>query len=594
MIDDLVTVDFETEAIIGNPLIHPPKPVGVAITLPNGDTDYHTGDLMESVCSDLWRSGVPMLFHNAPFDLSVARTHFGLPFPHWSLIHDTQYLVYLKDPHAPSLALKPSAERYLDLPPQEQDDLKAWILENVPGATAKGWGAHISKAPMEMVAPYAKGDTIRTRGLFDHLMPLVPQEPYDRERELMPILVAATIKGVRVATKRLEATLDACEGAQRQCEAHIRALLGAPNLNPHNARELAAALEDADAVVDWVLTPTGKKSTARDNLMANIRDPALLNLLIYTGAMQTAIGTFIKPWLEKALTDGRLHPNWNQIRSTEDRAKGTRTGRLSSDDPNFQNVPTPFSFGVPEGLIDMPILRDFILPEEGHVWLKRDWSAQEMRILAHFEDGDLAAAYADNPDLDPHNMVMQMVHRLIGKLFPRKFIKETGFGMIYGMGAPGLAKKIGDGMTTAEGRELQDSYKLALPGVGMLQGECKKRGKAGVPVTTWGGREYYAETPRIIKGVYRSFEYKLTNYLIQGSAADQAKQSLIDWDKGKPSHDVFMAQVHDEMNISAPEDSWKESMQWLRHCMEQDYFDVPMRSDSFKGATWGQIEEQEE
>ena len=163
--------------------------------------------------------------------------------------------------------------------------------------------------------------------------------------------------------------------------------------------------------------------------------------------------------------------------------------------------------------------------------------------------------------------------------------------MIYGMGAPGLAKKIGGGMVVAEARELQDAYKMALPGVGMLQKDTKSRGRQGLPVTTWGGREYYAETPRVIKGAYRSFEYKLTNYLIQGSAADQAKQALIDWWKGKGKNIVFMATVHDEINISAPIEEAYEAMEWLRKCMNADYFDVPMRSDALSGPSWGEIEE---
>ena len=597
MYTDLITIDYETESIVGNPLIHPPKPVGVAIWIPGGDPTYQpiNSTTVEQL-HNIYASGRPTLYHNAPFDLAVGHSHLGLPLPPWELVHDTQYLVYLKDPHAPSLALKPSADRYLNLPPEEQDDLKDWILANVPEATKKNWGAYISKAPFELVSRYAKGDVYRTRLLFDYLHPIVPHEPYDRERRLSPHLVAATQKGVRTHRIALANTLTACEQAQEQCEQRIRVVLNSPTLNTHSGDELASALSSSGAIAekDWVLTPTGKKSTARPNLMAGIKDPALLNLLVYSGAMQTAIGTFLRPWLEKSAGTGRLHPNWNQIRSTEDRIRGTRTGRLSSDDPNFQNIPNPFEFDLPEGLIDMPFLRNFILPEEGHVWLKRDWSAQEMRILAHFEDGAFLKQYQDNPALDPHDTVRQMIKTLINKDFKRKFIKETGFGQIYGMGAPGLAKKIGGGMLVSEARDLQQSYHLALPGVGILQGETKRRGKEGLPVTTWGGREYHAEAPKIVNGMYKSFEYKLTNYLIQGSAADQTKQCLIDWFEGKPTDSVFMATVHDENNISAPEEDWKPHMEWLKECMNKDYFDCPMRSDSFKGPTWGELKEVKE
>ena len=585
----MITIDFETEAIDGNALVNPPRPVGVAITYNNFHTEYYTGQEMVSRCVAAWDSNEALVFHNAPFDLSVARRWFGLEFPQWDRIHDTVYLLYLTNPYADSLSLKPSAEEYLDLPPEEQDDLRDWILENVRGANKKNWGAFISEAPVELVAPYAKGDTIRTRKLFDHLYNKVPKQAYDRERQLMPILVNATVKGIRVDRIALAKAYVDCKAAQGRCEDLIRSKLGVPELNPHSGPELAAALDAAGKMDSWVLTPTGKKSTARDNLIKGINDPELLKLLMYTGAMQTIIGTFIEPWLEKSEKTGRLHPNWNQVRSTEGARKGTRTGRLSSDDPNFQNVPKPFSFDIHDDLIEMPEMRRFILPEEGHVWLKRDWSAQEMRILAHFEDGDLCRAYNEDPELDPHSMVKDLIKAKIGKEFDRGFVKACGFGMIYGMGANGLAKSLGT--TPSDARQLQDAYKVALPGVGVVQAGTKRLGQMGKPITTWGGRKYLTEPPKIINNSYRTFEYKLTNYLIQGSAADQAKQCLIEWNEGKGDDAIFMATVHDEISISAPADNWRPHMEWLRECMNKDYFDVPMRSDAFVGNSWGTIEE---
>lgn len=586
----MITLDFETEAIVGNPIMFPPKPVGLAVTYDNMDTMYYTGD-MRHVFGNAVESGEDLLFHNAPFDCRVAEEHLGIPMPKWQQIHDTQYLVFLKDPHARSLSLKPSADRYLDMPPEEQDLLKEWILANVPKATEKTWGAFICEAPAEIVAPYAKGDTIRTRKLFDYLHPILPREPYDRERQLMPIMVATTRRGVRVNRTALDTMLGLCTAAQATCEQRIGAYLGAPGLNPHSGTELAAALANADQMTEWALTPTGKRSTARPNLMAGIRDKELLDMLVYTAAMQTIIGTFMEPWLDKSAADGRLHPNWNQTRHDHGTGgfKGTRTGRLSSDDPNFTNMPNPFDYPIPQGLVPLPSLREYILPEEGHIWLKRDWSGQEMRILAYYENGALASAYRENPDLDAHAMVKDIIHDLTAQDFPRKFVKETGFGMIYGMGVPGLAKKIGCDIQTS--RDLQSSYHMALPGVAELQKGTKNRGRSGGYITTMGGRHYYAEEPKIIKGAYRSFEYKLTNYLIQGGAADQCKQCIIDWDITKPSNDMLIGPVHDELNISVPERAAKNSMAHLRACMEQDFIDIPMRSEGFIGSSWGKLTE---
>ena len=583
-----VAVDFETEAIDGNPILNPPRPVGVAIRYAGQPPDYTPiNDHSVGVLRKLWASGQPMVFHNAPFDLSVARTHLNLPFPKWENIHDTMFLCYLADPYADSLSLKPSAERYLDIPPVEQDALRDWIVANVPGATVKNFGAYISKAPFEIVSPYAKADVVDTLGLWEHLHPQYGGESYDRERELMPILVAATVRGVRLARGPVEQAIERLTVAHTQCGNLIATYLGVPTLNVSSGTQLAQALSDADAVTGWDLTPKGARSTAKDSMIKYIKDPKLLHLLRYYNTLKTYLGTFLEPWYEMSQVDGRLHPGWNQIRSTEGQRRGTRTGRLSSDRPNFQNPPNPAGLTVPEGLPEIPDLRNYILPEEGHVWIKRDWSAQEIRILAHFEDGDLAAAFRANPRLDPHAMAKTLIYEITGRDYERKFVKETGFGMIYGMGGPGLAKKINKPESYA--REIQSAYLLAMPGVKKMQKGTKARGYAGKPIRTWGGREYYTEPPKMIDGTYRTFEYKLLNYLIQGSAADQAKQCLIDWDKGKADNDVFMATVHDEINVSVPIKVEKKSMRWLKACMEQGMFDVPMLSEGFVGPSWGEL-----
>ena len=589
----IITIDFETKAIVGNPIVNPPEPVGVAIWDSSlGDPEYlPINDESVSRLKQYWHSN-DLLFHNAQFDLAVAEKWLGIPQPSWDKVHDTLFMVYLKDPHAMNLGLKPSAEKYLDLPPEEQDDLKQWVLDNVVRSTPGTWGAYISEAPFDMVSKYAKGDVYRTQLLFESLIDEIPAEAYNRERQLAPILVTATRKGVPVHRGALEHAYGKAQAALAQGEQVVRQLLNNQTLNPHSNVELAKALEDADAVSGWDYTDKGNKRVAKTSLLKYIKDPKLLAHLNYVSTMSTVIGTFLEPWLQYSEVDGRIHPNWNQVRQPNERkggSKGTRTGRLSSDDPNFQNVidGSRYQSDLVE-LEPIPFMRRFITPEEGHVWLKRDFSGQEMRILAHYEEGKLAEAYRTDPDLDPHGMVQTLIKDMLGKEFPRKSVKECGFGMIYGMGANALSGRIG--CTMGEAKELQDAYKMAIPGVGIMQAGTKQRGRDRKPITTWGGRKYYAEDPKIIGGNYRSFEYKLLNYLIQGSGADQTKQCIIDWNTNKEDA-VFMATVHDEINISAPADRKVECMEWLRHCMEQDHFDVPMKSDSFIGSNWADLEE---
>jgi DNA polymerase I-like protein with 3'-5' exonuclease and polymerase domains len=134
-----VTIDFETEAIQQRPH-YPPKPVGLAVKFPGKPSKYLAWghptknnarwEDAERVLREIWDSDLDVLCHNAKFDLDVAETHFDLvPLP-WKRIHDTMFLLFLDNPHAASLSLKPSAERLLGMPPEEQDAVADWLREH--------------------------------------------------------------------------------------------------------------------------------------------------------------------------------------------------------------------------------------------------------------------------------------------------------------------------------------------------------------------------------------------------------------------------------------------------------------------------------
>jgi DNA polymerase I-like protein with 3'-5' exonuclease and polymerase domains len=613
---DLATIDFETEAIVGNPIINPPRPVGCSIWMPDEEPVYYSWgslhndnnisfDQFHQYLARIIDSGIPMLFHNATFDISVWNSFFcnaQVPWINqgWKKIHDTLYLLFLADPYSATFSLKPSADRYLGLAPDEQTKLYEWIMANVPECTSiKEAGAYISRAPFHLVAPYAIGDVVRTRKLFDLLYSqIVDQgmEPaYDRERRLLPTLLQATKRGIRLDRPLLAGHTEAYESCLIECENRLTGILGENAFASDGA--LADALEACGAVENWVLTPkSGKRSMSKDNLV--ITRPDVKILMDYRSNLQTCLQTFMRPWLKFSELDGRLHPNWNQVRqSRNDKgdSKGTRTGRLSSDSPNFQNVPTEFvdatgaPLPVPDGLHPLPQIRRYCLPEEGHVWLKRDFSSQEIRILAHFEDGSLCEAYRANPDLDPHQMAMELIAQMIGILYARKKIKITGFSIIYGTGGPGLAGQLG--CPVDEARSIKAAYLDAMPGVRDLMWDVQARGKRGEAIRTWGGRLYLAEPAKIINGQWRDFAYKLLNYLIQGSAADQTKESINDWEDSRNWESIFLATVHDEINISAPKASCDEHMRILRLAMDKDRFDVPMRSEGFIGENWADLKE---
>lgn len=586
-----LTLDFETKGIQPWPN-YPPKPVGLAIREPGGRSEYLAfGHPSGNNCDEAavetflkmhWDD--ELLFHNSSFDIEVAMKRYNLPYP--KRVHDTLFQLFLYDPHADSLSLKPSAKRILDIDPSEQQDLESYIRRHI--RNAKDWGAYIADAPADMVGPYAVGDVRRTYELHAFLLPLLQREgmgqAYDRELRIQPILMEGTRRGIRVDVERLGHDIERYTLVLNQCDEHIRKILNAPSLNIDSNAELADALDRAGMAEGWLYTPTGKRSTSKESLRAAVKSKDMLMWLGYRNSVSTCLTTFARPWYEQSSTTGRCHPSWNQVRGEE---YGTRTGRLSSNGPNFQNVPNEFEgVIVPPGFPEVPRMRKYLLPEKGHVWCKRDYSQQELRALAHYEDGSLCDAYRANPRMDVHGYASDLILKYTGHEFKRKQTKIVSFTLVYGGGIPALTAKLES--TAAEAAFLKETYLSTFPDVRELMQEVKARGHAKLPVRTTGGRLLYAEKPGPDG---RSKAYKLLNHLIQGSSADITKQSIINWDEHpmKSPDDLFLTTVHDENNISVPEEDWERGMRCLGEAMYAVPLDIPLLSEGFVGPTWGEV-----
>jgi len=593
-------IDFETDAIVGNPTVRPPIPCGVATKRPGYKSRYFAwGHPSDNTCTfedaknhlgEIVASGAPLLFHNAKFDLAILNKYFGL-YPAPERIHDTMFLIFLADPYADTFSLKPSSERLLGIPPEEQDELRDWILAHVDGATEKNFGAYISYAPGNIVAPYAKGDVDRTLSLYQAFHDKVPLEAYDRERRLLKTVMESEKRGVRLDQAALEEDMGNLEASLVRAEEGVRGFLKADDINLDSGMQLAEALESSGLCRPLPRTPTGRRSTARNALLGAITHPDLRGLLVYRAAVSHLLSNFGRPWVELGKEyNGRLHPDWNQVRTSRgDDVRGTRTGRLSCGKPNFQNMPNEYDIEIPEGLAELPLMRQYLLPDKGMVWGKRDYSQQELRILAHFSEGRLFERYQADPRIDAHTETSALVTHHTGLELPRKDIKIIGFSIIYGAGLQKLCEQLG--RPYDEAASMRSAYFKALPEIKPLMEECSRIGRSGGKIITWGGREYPVEPPRIDKrnGRMMDFSYKLLNYLIQGSAGDCTKEAICRWEADK-GNGQFLATVHDEINIQFPRESAKQDMAKLRTAMEGIEFDVKMLSDGFVGKNWAHLE----
>lgn len=598
-----ITIDYETQGIESRPK-YPPVPVGVAIDEPGRKAEYLSwGHPGENNCTKaqaakrlktIYRSGRPLLFHHAKFDLDVGETHMDLPMPPWHQYHDTMFLLFLDDPHAETFSLKPSAERILKLPPTERDAVRDWIIANVPDAkrAKANWGKWIAQAPGKLVGRYAVGDVVRTLKLFKVLYKRVLARgmgpAYDRERKLMPILLANERRGIPVRLRALEKDVGIYEGVHEAVGHRLVKKLGKKDLNLDSNTELVDALHGSKFVDDsaWLMTANNNISTSKDSIAAAVKDKELKSLLRYRGALSTVLGTFMKPWLDEAhRTGGVVHPSWNQVRQNYRDGKdfaGARTGRLSTS--RFMNTPKEFMdektdepIAPPKGFPPLPLARAYLGPGKCRVWLKRDYSQQELRLLGHFEDGVLLQAYLEDPWLDVHALARTLINQMLNANYGRKPIKNTGFGIIYGMGIEKLAWKSATDYETA--RRVRNAYMAIFPGLKTLIKTLKQLAKDGEPLRTWGGREYYCEPPRIIDGEERNLDYKLLNYLIQGSAADCTKESIIRYHEVPNLAGEFLITVHDEINIAAELANREKAMRQLRDAMESIELDVPLLSE---------------
>jgi DNA polymerase I-like protein with 3'-5' exonuclease and polymerase domains len=431
-------------------------------------------------------------------------------------------------------------------------------------------------------------------------------EAYVREQRVMPIFLDNEREGIRIDVKKLRKDVKLYQAALQAADDWLRKRLKADISLDNDAQVLDALLKAKIVREDQLaLTATGRFSISKKNLTPDMyADPKVASAFGYRNRLTTCLKMFMLPWLAQAEArgDGRISTNWNQVRGADG---GTRTGRPSTRDPNFLNISKSWDnnddgYAHPAFLsvLELPLVRRYLLPDEDELWLHRDYNGQELRLLAHFEDGPLLTAYRENPWLDVHQHVATLIEEKTGKAFARKQVKIANFRIVYGGGAPATASGIG--CSIEEAKDLLKAHGAALPSVngrGGLSEETKRIGRSGGCLYTWGGRAYYVEPPSFNKkhGREMTYEYKLLNYLCQGSAADVTKQAMINYHNHPKRRGRFLVQVYDEMNASSGPDP-KSEMAVLRDSMEMvsEQLDVPMLSEGKSGKTWGDQKKYEE
>ena len=630
---DCIVADFETHGIEPRPN-YPPKPVSLALKWPDqreykllawghGDGSRAAGNnCTEKEARGEYKkardSRYPMLFQNGSFDQDVAEVAWGIPILPWERYHETMFLLFLQDPHSPSLALKPCAERYLGIKPEEQDRMYEWIIANIPEAARKPStaGAYIWRCPYQIVKPYHKGDLTRTLGLFNMLYPLVINagmgDAYDRERRLMPILLRNARRGMRVDVDRLERDTPIMRAGITKADEWLRKRLGDINLD--SPKQLGEALLSKGVVVDFKRTKNGQLSTSKKHLTIDkFADKKTYQVLTYRAQAETAVGTFMEPWIELAGNGDTIFPTWSQVRAPKgggNDTSGARSGRIIGQRPNLLNLPKKWKKAIVagyvhpafiKGLPELPFIRSYALPHKGKQWGRRDFKMQELYLFAYFEEGPVMRGFLDDPEYDIHEVVRaeeerSLVAAGLRDSIDRDTAKNTVFARLYGQGVTGLLETL----KLAESERIvaqtvQKAINTAIPSIKELDNQLKAIVNAGDPIKTWGGRLYYKEPSKYVEKFGRDmdFAYKMLNYLVQGSGADITKEVIIRYDEHQKRAEDMIVTVYDEIDIDLPLSvkGAKQEMAVLKECMASvDIKPLTMQSDGEAGPSWGTLE----
>lgn len=618
MSDRVLTVDFETHPIGTEEPGKAPVPVGMSLKLGSRKSRYWAWghDAGGNNCthaeaiSALRRGGLSsdvIVAHNAPFEIAVARDHMHCDLLSRRVV-DTMVLAFLHDPYEPQLGLKPLSEKYLNWPADEGDEIRDWLREHKLITRArKTFGEFIWRAPGEVVRRYAEGDTDRAYALYQLWREISFSEGAEREWRLMPVLLRMTQRGVPMDKPGVRRHLAKYEDHLAANQARLRELLRAPELDFSKREQLGAAIEAQFPDVQMPLTPTGRISTKRELLQAVLPDGETKARLMYDSSLSQTLKMFLRPWAARLSAPGvtTMHPTWNA--TPNDRDLGAHTGRLSST-PNWQNLNDhekeekllrDLNAMAPGKGWELPALRDYVQAPSGYIIVGRDYSQIELRDAAHHA-GDapphvpltMHEMFRDRPDTDLHEYMASEVRERFARDIDRRAAKVTGFGIIYGTGAPGLGERMG--ISKDDARELINAYLSLLPDLAWLMQEVKRVGESGGYVTTVGGRRYRSAPPVWVdeddsNGYWRRLDYKLLNYLIQGGCADLMKEAMIEIDRrGIP----LIMSVHDEPVALSPRNKKQcdEILAEMHEAMVENEvarrFTVPIFTDAYYGKRW--------
>ncbi len=476
--------------------------------------------------------------------------------------------------------LQPEQRHNMDYLAEIYLGYKTIHIEELIGPKGKGQRSMRDVAP-EQVYPYAAEDadiTLQLKNRLEGELAREGMEPlfYDIEMPLVRVLAEMEICGVRIDTEALRRSSADLGKRLAAIEQEIYELAGTP-FNISSARQVGEILFERLKIDEKARkTKTGQYSTTEEVLeKLRYRHPVVDKILTYRG-LRKLLSTYIDalPELINPAT-GKIHTSFNQT--------VTATGRLSSSNPNLQNIPIRDDEG-------REIRRAFI-PEEGALFFSADYSQIELRIMAHLS-GDPAMTEAFVSGHDIHAATAAKIYKVgideVTKEMRRK-AKTANFGIIYGISTFGLAERLN--IPRSEAKQLIDGYFETFPRVKQYMEQSIEVAREKGYVETLNGRKRMLPDINSHNSVVRGYaERNAINAPIQGSAADIIKIAMVrifDRFEREGLQAKMILQVHDELNFTVPLTEIGTVSRIVKEEMERAAtLRVPLIADTGTGSNW--------
>ena len=397
------------------------------------------------------------------------------------------------------------------------------------------------------------------------------------EEPLVRVLSGMERTGVKVDVASLR---DFAEGLRKQMilkEAEVREIAGDPNLNVSSPKQIGEVLFEKLKLDPRVRKSKSGSWPTDEQTLQDLasRSPIIDAILDYRGTRKL-LSTYIEPFPGYIRSDGRVHTTFNQAL--------TSTGRLSSSNPNLQNIPVRTEQG-------REIRKAFVAGEPGCVMMSADYSQIELRIMAHLcGDEHMCKAFREGADVHSATAA-KIFHEDISEVTPeqRRIAKTANFGIMYGISAYGLSQRLR--CSRSEAKQIIDDYFESFPSIrGFIDGTIAEARKNGYVETLFGRRRYLPDLNSHNANVRALAERNAVNAPIQGTAADIIKLAMAGVYRRLENEKLkarMVLQIHDELLLEVPEDEIEKVRTILTEEMEGVMeLAIPLTVECNYGKTW--------